>query len=101
MSTMLTESEFLSWEKATREDYPERALYYDPRTERAFLLYYNPENNKMNDYYVLSEGQDSTGSEILFKYSKDETGDFQNVSNVDEFKARANQLAEADDPLMN
>lgn len=101
MPSMVTEQEFLDWEVETRKNFYERAVYYDPRTERAFLLYYNAETEVMASYYVLSEGQTPTGTEILFKYSVEEAGDFQNVTNVLEFKDRANELSQTDDPRMN
>lgn len=101
MPVMISEAEFLDWEKNTREDFPERALYHDPRTDRTFLLYYNMDTDEITTHYVLSEGQGDDGAEILFKYSVDEHGYFQNVRTVDDFRERADELLNMADPRMN
>lgn len=101
MPTRLSESEFLDWEKETQADFPERAIYYDPRMERVYLLYYEVNNGFMAPHYVMTEGIDLDGKEMLFKYSAFELGDFRNVTNLIEFHERATELSDAPEPLMN
>lgn len=101
MPTRLSESEFLAWEKSTQVDFPERAIYYDPRMERVYLLYYEVTNGFMAPHYVLAEGIGLDGKEILFKYSAFELGYFRNVTNLVEFHERATELTDAPEPRIN
>lgn len=100
MPTLLSEDEFLVWEVETMREYPDRAMYYDPNLNRVFLLYYN-DNKELAKYYALSEGEDFNGTEIIFKYSKEEKGMFQDIDTVDEFQERANIIYDTDTPRMN
>lgn len=101
MPTLISEEEFLIWEKETRADYPERAIYYDPICERVYLLYYEVNNTIMAPHYVITEGVGLDNKEILFKYSATEHGDFQNVTNLAEFHERTGELTGLPYPRMN
>jgi len=101
MATMISEEEFLTWEKSVQNDYPERAIYYDPRLERAYLLYYEVNNNNIASTYIMSEGIGADSKEILFKFSVMESGEFQSVTNLAEFHERADELANQSEPRMN
>ena len=98
MPTLISEEEFLSWENITMDKYPERAVYYDPKTNRAFLLYYNEDNGQLSTHYAMSEGEGSDGAEIIFNYSAEEAGYFQDIPTIEEFRERADDLSDADDP---
>lgn len=101
MAGIIPEEEFLIWETATRQKFPDRAVFYDPMLNRIFLLYYNEETGQMADYYVLSEGQCDDGCELIFRFSALEKGYFQNITTIDEFQERAAELTESDLPRMN
>lgn len=95
MANLISREEFLSWENEMLKTWSERVAYYDPRIDRAFLLYADPKTKRLADTYVMNDGEDSKGQTIIFQMTSDE-GPFRNIETVSEFIEQAELLKNQD-----
>lgn len=101
MPTLITREDFTPWEDAMMFVYPERIIFWDPSIDRACMLYWETEGATLANEYIVSEGIGTDGSEIIFKYSLTETGPFQGVTTLQEFRERCDELLYKTDEMLS
>lgn len=104
MPIFMTRDEFIPWETDLMDDFPERAVFWDPKIDRACMVYWRLEGKSSSiiaKEYAVSEGTDQNGEEIIFKYSIEEKGPFQGVTTLLEFRERCDDLLDQTDEMLN
>lgn len=94
MNNFISEEDFINLEQDLMDNYPEKIMYYEPKIERTVMAWYNPETEEVSKTYIVSEGRDRDGREVIIKYSTKENGPMQGIENIHDFKDQAQYLAE-------
>lgn len=101
MPTLISKEEFAPWEENMMLTHPERVIFWDPAIDRACMLYWELKEASLAPEYIVSEGKDIRGDEIIFKYTLNEEGPFMGVQTLSEFREKCEELLDKTDLMLS